>query len=238
MTEWKARRFWKTVDVTEYGGGFVVHLDGRPVRTPAKSALVLPTRAVADAIAAEWDAQAEVIDPRTMPATRAANAAIDKVRPQRDEVIEMLVAYGDADLLCYRADSPAALVQRQAGAWDPLLDWAAETYGARLSPRTGVMHEPQDPVALDRLAAPVRDQSVFELAAFHDLVSLSGSLVIGLAATRDRLPAADLWQVSRLDETWQAEQWGADEEAEAAAEIKRQSFLMAKRFFDASRISG
>jgi chaperone required for assembly of F1-ATPase len=236
MTEWKARRFWKAVETAQEGGGFSVRLDGRPVRTPAKAALILPTRRMAEMVAAEWAAQGEFIDPEVMPATRAANAAIDKVALQKAEVVEMLAAYGDSDLLCYRADSPAELVERQALAWDPLLDWLAATYGVRLAPRTGVMPVPQDPDALRRLQQEVAALSAFELAAFHDLVSLSGSLVIGLAAARDVQPAPALWDVSRIDESWQAEQWGADDEAEQVAEVKRQSFMMAKEFFDASRI--
>ncbi|OWU84009.1 ATPase [Oceanicola sp. 22II-s10i] len=236
MTEWKAKRFWKSAGVVPAGDGFTVELDGRPVRTPGKSPLILPSRAMAELIAAEWDAQDTTIDPNSMPATRAANSAIEKVATQFDAVAEMLAAYGDADLLCYRAEAPHELVQRQAEAWDPLLDWAAEVYGARLEARTGLMHEPQDPEALARLDAEVRRLSSFELTAFHDLVSLSGSLVIGLAAARDHRPADDLWTLSRLDELWQEELWGADEEAAEVAEIKRQAFLNAKQFFDLSRI--
>lgn len=232
MTEWKAKRFWKDVSVREADGGFDVALDTRPVRTPAKVPLVLPTRAMADAVAAEWAAQQDGIDPTTMPATRAANAAIDKVAPQFDEVAAMLSAYGDSDLLCYRADEPQELVARQAEGWDPLLDWADDTYGARLVPRAGVMHVPQDGDALARLDAQVRRLSPFQVAGFHDLVSLSGSLILALAATRDHRPAEALWALSRIDEEWQAEQWGHDEEAEDAARIKRNSFLEAKRFYD------
>lgn len=235
MSEWKAKRFWKTVAVSEAPEGYAVLLDERPVRTPAKAPLHLPTRAMAEAVAGEWEAQEEEIDPRSMHATRAANAAIDKVAVQFDEVAEMLSAYGDSDLLCYRADAPQELVERQAEAWDPLLDWAAESFGARLEPRTGVMHAPQSAEALARLDAEVRRQTPFELAAFHDLVSLSGSLVIGLAAVHDRLPVEELWDRSRVDELWQEAQWGRDEEAHQAAEVKRGSFLMAKQFFDLSR---
>jgi chaperone required for assembly of F1-ATPase len=235
MSEWKAKRFWKEVAVTEAGAGYAVLLDTRPVRTPAKAPLHLPTRAMAEAVAAEWDAQEKEIDPLSMPATRAANAAIDKVAVQFDEVADMLSAYGDSDLLCYRAEAPEELVDRQAAGWDPLLDWAADAFGARLEPRSGIMHAPQAPQALARLDAEVRRQTPFQLAAFHDLVSLSGSLVIGLAALHDRMPAEDLWALSRIDELWQEEQWGRDEEADAAAEIKREAFLKAKQFFDLTR---
>ena len=144
MSDWKAKRFWKAADVAETNHGFTVHLDGRAVKTPAKAPLVVPTRAMAQAIAKEWDAQDGLIAPDTMPVTRAANAAIDKVTHQHDEVAQMIAGYGDTDLLCYRADSPVELVARQAAAWDPLLDWAADTLEARLKPVTGIMHSPQD----------------------------------------------------------------------------------------------
>lgn len=235
MSEWKAKRFWKAAEVTETAQGFGVRLDGRPVKTPAKRSLAAPTRALAQAVAAEWDAQGEVIDPRSMPFTRTVNAAIDKVAVQKAEVAEMLAAYGDSDLLCYRAEAPAELVERQAAAWDPMLDWAATVLGARLEVRSGVMHVPQHPAALARLSARTHALDHFELAAFHDLVSLTGSLVLGFAAAEDAAPAVSLWEVSRVDEIWQAEQWGRDDEAEAAAGIKEAAFLHAKQVFDMCR---
>lgn len=234
MSEWKLKRFWTDAGADEAPGeaGFRVLLDGRPVRTPAKALLAVPTRDMALAIAAEWDAQEEKIDPTTMPMTRAANAAIDKVAVQHAEVADMLAAYGDSDLLCYRADGPEALVARQATAWDPALDWAATELGARLEVFAGVIHAPQPPEALARLSARVHGFSPFQLAAFHDLVSLSGSLVLGFAAAADWREAEAIWTMSRIDEDWQEEQWGHDEEAAEAADIKRRAFLDAKRFFD------
>ncbi|MCR9127697.1 MAG: ATPase [Rhodobacteraceae bacterium] len=235
MSEWKQKRFWQAATVVESGDGFAVELDGRRIRTPAKAALVLPTGAMAQAVAAEWDAQAELVDPMTMPATRSANAAIDKVAAQHAEVAGMLAAYGDADLLCYRADAPAELVDRQAAVWDPALDWGAEILGARLVPRNGVIHAPQDPDALNRLALRVHAMTAFELAAFHDLVSLSGSLILGFAATHDWRDPETLWDISRLDELWQEEQWGRDDEAHALSQTKAAAFVHAKRFYDWSR---
>jgi chaperone required for assembly of F1-ATPase len=237
MSEWKAKRFWKTASVAAEGDGFTVHLDGRPVRTPAKSPLILPARPMAAAIAAEWDAQQGTIDPRSMPMTRSANAAIDKVAVQHCEVAQMIADYGDSDLLCYRAPAPAELVARQAEMWDPLLDWAAEVLDVRLQTASGVVHVPQDPVVLDRLSQRVHAMDSFALAAFHDLVSLSGSLILGFAATLDHLEIERLWQLSRLDEDWQIEQWGADDDAAILAETKRLAFLHAKRFHDLSRPS-
>jgi chaperone required for assembly of F1-ATPase len=229
MSGWTAKRFWTAATAVEGPGGWEVHLDGRPVRTPAKAPLRLPTAALARAIAAEWQAQGEKIDPAAMPLTRAANAAIDKVTPQREEVVAMLAAYGETDLLCHRAEAPAELVRRQAEVWDPLLDWVAEVLSAPLTPTTGVIGVPQPPESLARLRAEVAALDPFELTAFHDLVALSGSLVLALAALKGQAPAEALWQASRVDETWQEQLWGRDEEAARAAELKRRDFLQAMR---------
>ncbi|NDW46518.1 ATP12 family chaperone protein [Ruegeria sp. PrR005] len=234
MSDWKPKRFWELATVAERDGSFAVELDGRPVRTPAKTLLTLPTRPMAEAVAAEWDAQEKEVDPRTMPFTRSANAAIDKVRVQHAEVADLLAAYGDSDLLCYRAVHPAELATRQSQIWDPALDWARDTFGVRLITVNGLMHQPQPESVQAQLSARVHDLSDFQLAAFHDLVSLSGSLVLGFAAALDWRDPDEIWRISRLDELWQEEQWGPDEEAQALAELKRQAFLHAKRFFDLS----
>ena len=235
MSDWKAKRFWKQAAVVPAASGFAVELDGRPVKTPAKQPLFLPTEEMARAVAAEWDAQEGVINPNLMPVTKTANSAIDKVAVQHAEVADMLADYGDADLLCYRAEAPEELVARQAAHWDPMLDWAAEVLGARLEPRTGIMHKPQDPATLDTLRARTHALNNFELAAFHDLVSLSGSLVLGFAATLGARDTEVLWDISRLDEAWQAEQWGRDDAAEALAEVKKAAFLHASRMFALSQ---
>ncbi|SNR53983.1 ATP12 family chaperone protein [Puniceibacterium sediminis] len=231
MSEWAPKRFWKTAEVAEAEGGFGVTLDGRTVKTPAKASLVVPTSALAQAIAAEWDAQIEQIDPASMPYTRGANAAIDKVRIQHGEVADMLADYGDSDLLCYRADSPAELAARQAAGWDPMLDWAEARLGARLETRIGIMHAPQTPQAVTTLRQQVHNLDAFELAAFHDLVSLTGSLVLGFAAAFEQATAPEIWALSRIDEDWQQELWGADEEAQEVADRKQAAFLQAQRFF-------
>ena len=230
MSGWTAKRFWKEATVVADGTGWAVRLDGRAVKTPAKAALVVPTRALAQAIAAEWDAQHGVVKPATMPMTRAANSAIDKVAVQFDAVAAMLADYGGTDLLCYRAEGPADLVARQAAAWDPLLDWAAKAHGARLAVTCGVLPVAQDAAALDRLGAALRRHDPFALTALHDLVAISGSLVLGLAVAQHRLTAAEAWDASRIDETWQAEQWGRDDEAAAMEAAKRQAMLDAERF--------
>lgn len=234
MTGGKAKRFWTQVAVVPDAGGFAIELDGRRVRTPARAVLILPTRPMADAVAAEWQAQEGKIDPLSMPVTRSANAALDKVRPQHAEVATMLAAYGDADLLCYRADGPSSLVARQSAAWDPALDWAETALDVRLKVFPGVIHHPQEPDALDRLSAQVHALNPFQLAAFHDLVILSGSLILGFAAAQGWQDAASIWDLSRVDENWQEEQWGQDAEAQDAAAIKRRAFLHAKRFYDFS----
>lgn len=237
MSEWKAKRFWKEAVVVEVDDRFSVELDGRTVKTPAKQALRVPTRAMADAIAVEWDAQIDAINPNTMPVTKTANAAIDKVTVQHAEVAEMLSAYGDSDLLCYRADAPEELIARQAAQWDPLLEWAAQALGARLETRTGVVHASQAFETQEILRRRTHALDAFELAAFHDLVSLSGSLVLGFAAALGERSADELWSISRLDEIWQEEHWGEDDDATALALIKREAFLHAKRMFDLAQIN-
>lgn len=232
MSAWKQKRFWEQVQVIETAEGFTVELDGRAVKTPAKAGLFLPSRAMAEAIAVEWQAQEEAVNPNTMPCTRSANAAIDKVRIQHAEVADMLADYGDSDLLCYRAETPRELVSRQNDLWDPALDWAESALGVRLLKRQGLLHKRQEVEALQTLRAKVHALSAFQLAAFHDLVSMSGSLILGFAAAENWRSVGEIWTLSRLDELWQEEQWGPDDEAQAEAEIKRQAFLHAKRFYD------
>lgn len=230
MSGWKAKRFWSAATVEPDGAGWGIRLDGRPVKTPAKAPLIVPTEAMAQAIAAEWDAQQGEVRPETMPLTRAANSAIDKVTPQFDAVAAMLADYGGTDLLCYRAEAPEPLIARQSAAWDPLLDWAAAELGAPLTVCTGILPVAQPSDSLARLTQAVQAHDPFRLTALHDLVAISGSLVIGLAIARGQLDAAAGWEASRIDETWQTEQWGDDDEAAAAAAVKRQAMQDAARF--------
>lgn len=230
MTAWQPKVFWKTVAVTEVEGGFAVTLDGRQVKTPNKQPLILPSRGVAQLVADEWAAQEGTVKPATMPATRMANSALEKVVPQHDEVAALLAEYGGSDLLCYRADGPAALAERQAAAWDPLLDWAEAAFGTRLAVTAGIMPVAQDPAAVARLAAEVQGMGPFHLAAFYDLVSISGSLVIALAVVHGVRDPEAAWDISRIDNAWQAEMWGPDDEEIATAAFKRAAFLFAARF--------
>ena len=231
MSDWKPKRFWKDAAVTETADGFGVLLDGRPVNTPAKAPLIVPTEGLAKAIAAEWNAQVKELDPQTMPVTKGANAAIDKVRIQRPEVVGLLAEYGDSDLLCYRAAGPDSLIQRQAEGWDPVLDWAANALGARLFVGEGVMHVPQTAKALALLRTELETLDDFGLAAAHDMISITGSLVLALAVINGVRTEEEAWHLSRIDEHWQIEQWGEDEEAAAAEKTKCQAFFDAVRFY-------
>lgn len=238
MSGWVKKRFWTEVSVAKVEDGFAIELDGRGVKTPAKSALVVPTRAFADIVVEEWRAQSEAIDPTSMPATRAANAAIDKVRGQLAEVAGLITDYGDSDLVCYRAEGPERLTALEAAAWNPIVDWAAHRYGMRAVVCHGIVHAPQPAVLLDSLRADVARLTAFELTCFHDLVAMSGSLLIALAVI-DRFDTPEaLWAASRVDEEWQIAQWGSDEEAEALAEGRKRAFLDAARFYFALRSAG
>jgi chaperone required for assembly of F1-ATPase len=232
VSEWRPKRFWTDTAVAPADGGFQVLLDGKPLRTPAKSSLVVPTLGLARLLADEWEAQTGVIDPLTMPATRMANSAIDKVARQHAAVADMVAEYARTDLLCYRAPGPDALVERQMLRWNPLLDWCATRFGAPLDTATGVMFIEQPSDSIGKLRKRVHALSHWQLAAFHDLVSLSGSLVMGLAAAHHQAPIDELWAVSRLDELWQEEHWGRDEIATELSESRRGAFLDASRFYD------
>ncbi|MES2435131.1 MAG: ATP12 family protein [Pseudomonadota bacterium] len=231
MSAWTAKRFWKQAAAEPCDGGFTVTLDGRAVKTPAKRLLVLPTMAMAEVIAAEWDAQTGRVKPETMPATRAANSAIDNVAIQFAAVAHDLARYGETDLLCYRATGPQELIDRQSDAWDPLLAWSAAALRAPLIATAGVMHIRQPEASIAKLTAQVHAFTPFQLAAVHDLIAISGSLILALAVTRGRLSLDEAWRLSRIDETWQNELWGVDEDAAALESLKRQAMSEAARFF-------
>ena len=192
-----------------------MRLDGKPVRTPAGHPLVVPSRSLADAIAAEWNAQGDSIRPATMPMLQLANTAIDRVLPDSAAVAAELAGYGETDLICHWAPEPAELVARQRRQWQPLLDWAALELDAGLKPVTGVMAQAQPGAALDALRRAVVALDPFRLAALHILTTCTGSLVIGLAVLRGRLEPAAAWEASQLDEAYQVERWGEDREAAA-----------------------
>lgn len=230
MSEWSMKRFWEDARPVAVTGGFQIELDGRVIKTPAKYPLIVPTQAVADAVAAEWDAQEKTVDPTKMPQTRLANSAIDKVTVQFSDVAELIAEYGGSDMLCYRAEQPAALVNRQKQEWDPILNWAKQDHGITLVLQSGLMPvlQPQD--SLERIKAKTLELDAFELTAFHELVSLSGSWVIGYAGFLGIFDQESLWQASVLDELFQEEQWGQDEEALEMRATKRQAFFDAWEF--------
>ena len=221
------KRFYKEAAAT--GGGEVV-LDARPVKTPAKNPLALPTPALAEAVAAEWNAQGEKIDPRTMPLTGLANAAIDRAAPDKEAFAMTLAAYGESDLLCYRAEAPASLVARQAAHWDPLLAWARRRYDVDFEVVAGIMHRAQPECTIVQLRHAIVSRSHWELAPLSPLVTISGSLVIALALLEEAVDLDAAWAAATVDETWQAEQWGEDAEATARLETRRAEFEAAARF--------
>ena len=211
---------------TEWG----IALDGRPMRTPARRELIVPSAALAEAIAAEWDAQQDEIRPATMPLTRLAATAIDRTGAQRDLDVAETANYAGTDLVCYRADHPPALVARQQAEWQPLIDWAMLRYDAGLAVTNGILPQPQSPAALKAFAAAVAAQDNFRLTALHALTASCGSLVIALAVLEGQLDAGAAFAASQLDETFQAEAWGEDAEAAARRQALAEDIAAAARF--------
>jgi chaperone required for assembly of F1-ATPase len=224
------RRFWKEARAVRRDSGWTVELDGRPLRTPAKSELLSPSERLAEAIAQEWAEAGETVDPRAMPLTGLANAAIDHVMPDPDRFAANLATYGESDLLCYRAEAPAKLAERETAAWDPLLAWARRRFDIDFQLAAGITHVPQPDATVVRLGNAVAALDPFRLSALSPLVTIGGSLVAALAVLEQAVSAEAAWQDVSLDERWQLEQWGSDSEAEAALENKRREFLGAARF--------
>lgn len=217
------KRFYKQSSVTG-DGPFGVALDERPLRTPARALLAVPSRALAAAIAAEWDAQGDRIEPRSLPLTGLANAAIDKVAPEPATFAARLAAYAESELIAYRADRPATLLAAQAAAWDPWVEWLGRRYDVGLTLTSGVMHVAQPPATLARVAAAYAAFSPFQLAALDPVVSITGSAVLGLAVAAGELDAEAAYDIAHVDARWQESQWGRDELA-AKAEASRRSDL-------------
>lgn len=225
------KRFYRSAAAVERGAReFEVQLDGRSVKTPARP-LALPTRALADAVAAEWNAQADVIAPETLPLTRLANSAIDGVEGREGETAQDILKYAGSDLVCYRAASPAALVAGQARAWDPILAWALKAHGARFAIGTGVQHVEQPAASLEAVGRALAKFDAFKLAALHAMTTLTGSALIALAHAEGFLDADAAWTAAHVDEAWQAAHWGEDFEAAARQKRRFSEFLAASRFF-------
>ncbi|MEQ1866140.1 MAG: ATP12 family protein [Micropepsaceae bacterium] len=227
------KRFYTSVDVKGVTPPFAILLDTKPIKTPAGHALAAPTRILAGAVADEWRAQTEYIVPDAMPLTKALNTALDRVAANRDAVVDDLAKYATDDLLCYRAAHPEELVRRQSAAWDPWLDWAAERYGARLTVVVGVVHVDQPIEALTRLRAAIAAHDEFRLTALHTAVTLTGSAVLGLAFAAKALTAEETLAAAHIDETYQAELWGRDAEAEIVRIRRLDELRAARRFIDA-----
>ena len=225
-----AKRFYEQV-TTESDGreGTALKLDGKPVRTPGKAALRLPTPALAEAIAEEWRAQGERIDPLTMPLTRIANSAIDGVVGREQAVIDDIMAHAGSDLLCYRAPGPDGLVKAQQTHWDPVLAWTKTTLGAPLLLAEGVAHVVQPEASLGRLREPLLGRDAFSLAALHVMTALTGSALLALAVAQGRLTPEAAWKAAHVDEDWQISQWGEDAEAAERRKNRWRDFAAAAR---------
>ena len=229
------KRFYKIAEARPAEGAWEILLDERPVKTPARNLLLAPTEGLGGGIAEEWNAQGEKVDPRSMPLTGLANAAIDRIAPDTAQFACSLAAYGETDLLCYRADAPAALVARQRELWDPLIAWARRRYDVDFEIVSGIIHRPQPNLTVEHLGRAVAARGPFELAAFSPLVTISGSLIIALALAEGAIDLDSAWAAAALDETWQAEQWGVDAEAARVLESRRSEFTAAYRFLELVR---
>ncbi len=227
------RRFWNTAAVAEAGQAVAVALDGRVPKTPSGQPLQLPTRSLAEAIAAEWEAQSETIDPFSIPLTRLANVAIDRTPLARKAMVEEVVRYCETDLLCHLADTPQELIERQNIGWRPVRDWAADTLGVRLIAVAGIIAAEQPDASLDAARAHAANLDDFSLTGLAWAVPLFGSALLGLAVEQGELHAEAAFDLSRIDELWQIEQWGEDAEAAEVAARRAEDARALGRWFAA-----
>jgi len=230
-SEERLKRFWTIVDVAEEVGGWAVRLDGRSPRTPAGAKLTLPSEASARLVADEWAAQGEFLDPATMPATRLASTAIDRVGQAREAVADEIAAFAGSDLLCYLAEGPASLVERQARDWAPWRAWAAVELAVNLEPVEGIIHRPQDPAAVRRVRELALRLDDFALTGLATATPLLGSAVLGLAVQRGALSGAEAFDLSRLDEAFQEDRWGVDAENALRTAARRAEAELVDRWF-------
>lgn len=224
------KRFYKTAGLTEVPEGFGVALDGKPVRTPAKRLLVVPTRALAEAIADEWLAQGDTVDPKRLPLTRLASIALDLVAPRREAVIAEVVKYAGTDLVCYRASEPPELVARQHAAWQPLIDWATLRFDAPLSVTSSILPITQSTATLKAFEVAVAAYDSHRLAALHLATAACGSLVVALALIEGRIDAEAAFAAAELDESYEIERWGEDAEQAKRRQGLRDDIALAARF--------
>jgi chaperone required for assembly of F1-ATPase len=224
------KRFYKHAAAAPTEGGFTVTLDGKPMRTPGKAPLVVPTQALAAALAEEWQAQTGEMEPLAMPLTRLAATAIDRVAVQRAAAVDEIVAYAGSDLVCYRAAEPAALVARQAAVWQPLVDWLRQRYDVALAVTTGIVPCPQPARVAEAIRAVVESFAPLPLTALHALTTAAGSVVIGLAAMEGRLDAGGVFAAAQLDEDFQIERWGEQPESTRRRQALRRDIEASCRF--------
>ena len=232
------KRTYRQAGVAASDGGFAVTLDGKPMRTPGKAALAVPSPALAAAIAEEWQAQGSDIDPNTMPMTRLASIALDLVAPRRGEAANAVVKYAETDLVCYRAGHPPELVARQEAAWQPLVRWIEERFGARLAVTEGVVPTTQPAAALDAVAAAVAAYDAWALAALNLATAACGSVVVALALAEGRLGADDAFAAAQLDESFEIERWGEDAEQTQRRSALRDDIVASARFLALLRGGG
>ncbi len=224
------RRFYREATVVEASGGFSLMLDGRAARTPARALLAVPSRAFGNALAQEWQQQGEFIDPAIMPLTKLANSAIDGVTAQREAIIDDLTRYAGSDLLCYRADVPSGLVEAQAAAWDPILEALQKEYGIRFTVISSIVHTEQPPCSIAAIRAVLeRAISPFTLAALHVMTTITGSVLCSLACAAELITAEQAWSAAHVDELYQEQHWGRDEEALARRKVRRVDFMAATK---------
>ena len=235
---YKKKRFYKKVAVAPCETGFTVELDGHTVKTPEGFILVVSNPELAEAVAGEWRAQGDEIHHNTMPFTRYICTALDRVTPQRDAVIEEMVKYGETDQLCYRAQEPTELVKRQLSAWQPLLDWAETHYGAKFETTDGLVAVAQDGDLLAKLCAIVEAENDLTLTGLHIATVTSGSLIVALALMEGEIDAESAWRISQIEERWQLERWGEDEELVGRLKGLHQEILNAQRFMLMARTYG
>ena len=209
------KRFYQAATIDQRANGFAVLLDGKSMRTPSRKPLVVPSRAIADAIAAEWSAQVALIDPATMPMTRLVNSTLDGVAGQEAEVAADAAKYAGSDLLCYRAHSPEALVMMQCMAWDPVLAWAESVHGWRFAKSVGVAYVTQPPKTLQDVSKTISRFDAFALAGLHAMTTLMGSVLLAVAVAQRHMTAEAAWAAAHVDEDFQIRQWGEDAEAAA-----------------------
>jgi chaperone required for assembly of F1-ATPase len=231
----RPRRFYTTAEAGPLEHGFGVMLDGRPTRTPAGKRLIAPNLALAELVAREWAGQGEIIDISRMAATRLAFSALDRIPARRDETAAEVGRYAGADLLCYFADGPQALVAREEARWGPLLDWAREALGLELRRASGIVHQEQAPQMIAQAEALALALDDFALTALTMAAGLFGSAVLAFAVERARLGGVEAFELSRLDEEFQEEKWGVDAEAAARRALLTEEAAMLERWFRALR---